>query len=107
MEYKSFPLVTPRMLKITVGVCEWTVAEVAPAQVKQNVFLLGNAWATCTFLPAVQEACAKPLSPGLTLTIQALMYQFAQPKGIKPAEAEEQVRVMFGLPSKAVCRSVQ
>lgn len=82
-------MITPRMTKVTVGLCEWTVAEVAPAQVNKNVFLLGNAWATCTFLPIASKECAKPIVGGLTLSVQALMYQFAQPKGIREAEPGE------------------
>lgn len=81
-------MITPRMKKITVGLCEWTVAEVAPTQVNKNVFLLGNAWATCNFLPIAGKECAKPIG-GLTISVQALMYQFAQPKGIREAEPGE------------------
>lgn len=44
--YRSFPMVTSRMRKVTVGLCEWTVAEVSPTPVNKNVFLLGNGWAT-------------------------------------------------------------
>lgn len=68
-------MVSERMSRITVGVCEWTVAEVAPTQVSKNSFLLGNAWSTCTFLPICEKECGVPLSGGLTLTMQALMYQ--------------------------------
>jgi hypothetical protein len=95
LAYKTFPMITPRMTKITVGLCEWTVAEVTPTQVKRNVFLLGNAWATCTFLPIAEKECAKPIVGGLTMTVQALQYQFALPKGIheydeyESAEEEE------------------
>lgn len=88
LAYKAFPMITPRMKKITVGLCEWTVAEVAPTQVNKNVFLLGNAWATCNFLPIAGKECAKPIG-GLTISVQALMYQFAQPKGIRKAEPGE------------------
>jgi hypothetical protein len=89
LAYKAFPMITPRMKKITVGLCEWTVAEVAPTQVNKNVFLLGNAWATCNFLPIAGKECAKPIVGGLTISVQALMYQFAQPKGIREAEPGE------------------
>lgn len=89
LAYKSFPMITPRMTKITVGLCEWTVAEVHPTQVKRNVFLLGNAWATCTFLPIAEKECAKPIVGGLTMTVQALQYQFAQPKGIREYEESD------------------
>lgn len=89
LAYKSFPMITPRMTKITVGLCEWTVAEVTPTQVKRNVFLLGNAWATCTFLPIAEKECAKPIVGGLTMTVQALQYQFAQPKGIREYEESD------------------
>jgi len=34
----------------------------------------------------------RPLSGGVTLTIQALLYQFAQPKGIKEADTDALVR---------------
>jgi hypothetical protein len=77
------------MTKTTVGLCEWTVAEGDPTKVNKNVFLLGNGWATCTFLPIATKLCSKPISGGLTLTIQALMYQFAQPQGIREPDAEE------------------
>jgi hypothetical protein len=89
LAYKSFPMITPRMTKITVGLCEWTVAEVSPTQVNKNVFLLGNAWATCTFLPIAEKECAKPIVGGLTMTVQALQYQFAQPTGIREPDADD------------------
>lgn len=89
LAFRSFPMITPRMTKITVGLCEWTVAEVSPTQVNKNVFLLGNAWATCTFLPIAEKECAKPIVGGLTMTIQALQYQFAQPTGIREPDADD------------------
>jgi hypothetical protein len=78
------------MAKTTVGVCEWTVAETNPTKVNKNVFLLGNGWATCTFLPLANKVCAKPISGGLTLTIQALMYQFAQPQSIREPDVHDE-----------------
>lgn len=60
--------------------------------------------ACSTFLKTAEDQCMRPLSGGLTLTIQALLYQFAQPKGIKEADTEALVRrVGTALPQLQHC----
>lgn len=100
------PMITPRMKTITAGMCEWTVAEVSPTQVKRNSFLLGNAWGACTFLPIANKECRKPIVGGLSFTVQGLLYQFAQPKGIRGYE-DDTVEYDYGGVTEAKTQSAK
>lgn len=45
-ENESIMMLTDRMKKVTIGACEWTVAELPPMQVAHKTYIAGNAWGT-------------------------------------------------------------
>jgi len=69
--------VNPELKVTPVGVCEWTVSEVAPQQISEHALIKGSTSVICTFTEEAERTCKGDfLCDKLSISAAGLLYHF-------------------------------